>query len=606
MVPAVSGRDLRPRVLRRALAARRSPEIRLANGLGAVAVAMAACASTEPPRFPLREPVWRDSDVQSVNVACRLEPTEKDPGHVSCTPKSYWSSQIWDGADSVLFRPISEAIGLYLPGPEAVNVNALDEVPDSSWFTNRIGMHAMSVAEVQLGACDPSFILHPEADADGTWIIGEGKTEGSTPGFRVTIAVRKYLFKADDPDQPELASAAQTVGLAIYHAAGFNTTCEQVVYFKPSLLKLMPGLRYQVGDILAEKKDFDRKALDAILGKSPKRGDRVRMQASAWIEGHLLGPFRYEGTRNDDPSDVVAHQDRRDLRASRLVAAWIDHIDAREGNSLDTWVSDSKDSPESSPGRVVHYLLDTSEAFGPKWFAAPVTRRMGYTYVFDWGEFLSDFGTLGVPLRPWDYDQKTPGHELFLYFNAEDFVPDQWKMKYSNSAFSRMTERDGAWMARILARFTPEMVHGLAEMGRFTDPRNTEYLATVLEGRLEGILDRYLTRLSSLADVRTQDRDRLCGLDLAEWRGVRPPERFRYVADSSRSSPLVVEMRGAGQICIRIPHVAPDGVTGDDSRARYLVIRIRDGVSSGPLLAHMYDLGPSRGYRLVGVERTLE
>jgi hypothetical protein len=33
----------------------------------------------------------------------------------------------------------------------AVNVNTLDEVPDSSWFTNRIGRGQMSVADIARG-----------------------------------------------------------------------------------------------------------------------------------------------------------------------------------------------------------------------------------------------------------------------------------------------------------------------------------------------------------------------------------------------------------------------------------------------------------------------
>ena len=33
----------------------------------------------------------------------------------------------------------------------AMNVNSLDEVPDSTWFTNRIGRREMSIAEIVRG-----------------------------------------------------------------------------------------------------------------------------------------------------------------------------------------------------------------------------------------------------------------------------------------------------------------------------------------------------------------------------------------------------------------------------------------------------------------------
>jgi hypothetical protein len=175
-------------------------------------------------------------------------------------------------------------------------------------------------------------------------------------------------------------------------------------------------------------------------------------------------------------------------------------------------------------------------------------------------------------------------------------------MEYPNPAFSRMTERDGDWMARLLARFTPPLVRTLAEMGQFSDPTDTDYLAEVLEGRLERILERYLTRLSSITDL-TLDGEELCGVDLVEWRALRRPEQLHYGARWTRRSGILVERHPKGRLCVRLPHAAPDGGPRDDAPERYVVVTIEDGVSRGPLRVHLYDLGPSRGYRLVGLER---
>ena len=130
-----------------------------------------------------------------------------------------------------------------------------------------------------------------------------------------------------------------------------------------------PGLRYSSQH--SEEKAFDRKALDKILGDSPKRGELTRVQASAWLPGRLIGPFRYDGTRSDDPNDVVPHEDRRELRGGRLLAAWIDHFDAREQNTMDAWLSDRGGEPDSSPGFVRHYYLDTSDCLGPSGSGTP-------------------------------------------------------------------------------------------------------------------------------------------------------------------------------------------------------------------------------------------
>jgi hypothetical protein len=567
------------------------------------AIALAACAATER-RFPLRAPLTQDTDLRPVDVACRAAATPKDPHHVSCAPEEYASPLMWDGADQMVFRPLSEALAIDHHG-EAVNVNSLDEVPDSAWFTNRLGVHPITLQQLRLGACSPSSLLHPESAADGSWIIDKGKSNGSSPGFRVNIGGKaKYMFKSDSGGQPERPSAASIIGAAAYHAVGFYSSCEQVVYFKPSLLKLMPGLRTQAN--FSPPKSFDQKALDDLLKDTPWRGELVRFQASAWLPGSLIGPFQYTGTRSDDPNDVIAHDDRRELRGGRLLAAWLDHFDAREQNTMDTWISDRKDEPDGSPGHVVHYYLDTSDCLGSEWAWDAISRRLGYSYVVDWGDTAADFVTLGIPTRPWDRVRREPGREIFGYFNAKDFVADQWKNEYPNAAFSRMTERDGAWMARILARFTPEMVVTLAEMGQFTDPGHTSYLASVLEGRLQKILERYLTRLSPIGDVRVEGSDQVCGVDLAEARRLRETSAFAYVAYAARparGTPLAVSRREGGVVCVTVPHLASDGGAPDDAPQRYFGVAIADGVARGPLVAYLYDLGPTRGYRLAGLER---
>ena len=578
-------------------------ENRCKLGLAAVAViGLVACASGER-RFPLRDPMWHDTDLRSVNARCHEEPTDEDPHHVSCAPKPYKASLYWDGADNLFYRPLSEMLGVVSSG-ESVNVNSMDEVPDSAWFTSRLGNRAVSLEELRLAGCSPDVILDPEHAADGSWIIDKGKIEGETPGFRMNVPGKgKYFVKAESLDNaPERMAASGVIGAAVYHAAGYNTACEQVVYVRPAVLKLLPGLVSRQGNF-GDLKRFDQKALDEMLAHSTKRDGLVRLSASARIRGYGLGQFRYEGTRDDDPNDVIPHEDRRELRGMRVLAAWIDRHDAREANTFDSWLADAKTGADSSPGHVIHYQLDMNETLGSLWAWDEISRRLGQSYVVDWGDTTADFFSLGSIARPWDTVAMTTGREIFGYFDVKHFDPDGWKNEYPNKAFSRMTERDGAWMARILAHFTPEMVATLAKMGDFTDPGNTAFLATTLQGRLDRLLERYLTKLSPIADLRMENGSTLCGVDLAEWRGLRDPARFFYRSRSHKSGWLTVTRRPAGGVCVTLPHVAADGGSRDDAPERYVSIVIEDGVAKGPLVAHLYDLGPSRGYRLVGIER---
>jgi hypothetical protein len=551
---------------------------------------LVACASAPP--FAPRAPFTRDTDLDSVSVACHAAPTEKDPAHVSCAPEEYVSPLAWDGIDNSIFRPLSEAFAVEA-AEEAWNVNSLDEVPDSAWFTNRIGVHPLSPEDLRLGACTETQYLEGETASAGAWLIDKGKTNGSSLGFRIKLAGKgKYLFKADVPEAPERPSAASVIGAAIYDAVGFNTSCEQVVYFEPSVLKLAPGLTFE--DNSGIVRPFDQKALDKVLASATKRGPYVRMQASAWLPGALLGPFRYEGTRADDPNDVIPHEHRRELRGGRLLAAWLDHFDAREQNSMDSWIADDASVADSSPGYVRHYYLDTSDCFGSEWAWDGISRRLGYSYVLDWGDIGRDFVTLGLPLRTWDTIQRVPGYELFGYFDVAHFVPEEWKNEYPNPAFSNMSERDGAWMARILARFTHEMLVTLASSGRFSEQRVTDYLVKVLEGRLERILARYLTRLSPLTDVRVEGSE-LCALDLGRLRGVAPASAFVYRARTASGRSLPVRSARGGSICVDLPASRASGA--------YESIIVENGVARGPLVAHLYDFGPVRGRLLAGLER---
>jgi hypothetical protein len=88
----------------------------------------------------------------------------------------------------------------------ALNVNTVDEVPDSSWFTNRAGTAQWSVADAAKG---PDMGAGP---APGPWTIVAAKTEGITPGMTIRdTAGDVYFVKFDPPSNPEMASGAEVI-----------------------------------------------------------------------------------------------------------------------------------------------------------------------------------------------------------------------------------------------------------------------------------------------------------------------------------------------------------------------------------------------------------
>jgi hypothetical protein len=513
----------------------------------------------------------------------------------------YVSPFVWDQLDNSMFETVSRVLAVEVAG-EAVNANSLDEVADSAWFQNRLGTVVPPPAQLAIGGCTPDDLLPSDA-ADGAWIVDHGKDNGSTLGFRVQVPGKgTYLLKADDLDQPENASAADVIGGAIYHAAGFNTPCEQVVYIRRAQLTLLPGLSRIDNQGFARA--FDDKALDAVLASSAHRGELTRMTASKWLPGLTLGPFRYKGTRDDDPNDVVAHEDRRELRGSRLLAAWLNHWDAREQNSMDAWIASDPKRVRSSPGYVRHYVMDTSDVIGQTPSQVGLGDRMGHAYYLDLGQVMADFVTLGTIERPWDRAVRVPGRERFGYFSARDFDPETWRGSYPNPAFSRMTERDAAWMARIIARFTRTELQAIANAARFTDPGDAGFVTQVLLDRQRVILERYLTQLSPLTDVRREADGQICAVDLARVHGLFAPGRFHYevVEQGARQGvQLPATPRTDGTICFRPRTLAGDAARADAPERR-VTFRIRNGTGAGALEIHAYDLGAG-GLQIVGLRR---
>src|SRR5688572_3638080 len=145
-----------------------------------------ACGGAER-RFPLRDPLWLDTDRRPVSIECEERPTDEEPQHRSCAPEPYVSPLVWDGADNSIFRPLARVFAVDPAGP-APNVNAFDEVPDSAWFTNRLGKRKPSTQELLQGACSPDDLLDGETAAPGSWVIDQGKPNGASPGFRIKVA----------------------------------------------------------------------------------------------------------------------------------------------------------------------------------------------------------------------------------------------------------------------------------------------------------------------------------------------------------------------------------------------------------------------------------
>lgn len=516
-------------------------------------------------------------------------------------PETYFSPFGWDGADQMFFRPASRFLAVD-PAREASNVNSYDEVPDSSWFTNRLTYQDIAPEAFADGVCGEAP-LNPE----GPWTISAAKPNGFNPGFIIEDAEgRKFLLKFDDQVQPERATAADILGSRIYWAAGFHVPCNRIVFFERDILRIEEGTTVEIE---GEEKELTWELLQPAFEKAVRLPDgRFRATASQFLRGRPIGPWRYEGVRSDDPNDVVPHEERRELRGGYVLAAWINHFDAREQNTLAMWVAG-----ENGQGYVRHNYIDFGDSFGSLWAQSAISRQLGHESYFDLGHLLEDFFSLGAVPRPWRRHEFGEAGAILGHFDVESFAPDQYAPGYPNPAFLQASERDNAWMARIIAGFGDAQVDAIVDAGAFQNEVVDAELRRILKGRRDRILRRWLTRLSPLGrpvvhgDVAAQE---LCLQDRAVVAGIADERPYRHrgwsvlnpdAEDSDlevASLPALLRRPGAF-VCQPLPAGHPYLIV--DVQGLFPELHGPNDRQSGPLRAHLRN--SDEGYRLVGIER---
>ncbi|MEQ9503918.1 MAG: hypothetical protein RIT81_44095 [Deltaproteobacteria bacterium] len=563
-------------------------------------MSLAACA-TDVRRFPLADPLWID----------------EDQNHVPEKPSDYYSGLMADGADMMAFYPLSRMWTFPLDD-EAANANALDEVPNSSWFTNRIGLHPVTPEEAALGACNGQPKLDP---ADGKWIVSGAKPNGANPGFFIKAPNgQRYLLKFDGPQQPPRATSADVIGSKLYWTAGFFTPCNQVVYFPETIFEIDPEATAE--NAFGEKQPITDADIDKTLSKAFRLKDgRLRASASQFVPGRPIGPFTYQGTRGDDPNDIIPHEDRRELRGSYVFAAWINHFDSREQNTLDVWAKDG--------GRefIRHYIIDWGDSFGSRWPHDQISRRLGLSYYFDFQHVFLDLITFGLIPRAWNRSEVS-AEEIFGYYNVEQFDPVDYRPGYPNPAFDARQPRDLMWAIRVLARFTPEHLRAIIAQGKLPDPRQERELYRVLRGRQLKLIESVVTKYSPLTNFKLvrrkadSKRQSLCFEDIALQYGVVSSTvatyKMRFMGGEAADEELGwLQFRPDSdhphRSCAALPigHRRPadlvDASAPDDDPMRYGIMRIfvhqtRSVLPTSETRVHVYDLGPERGFKIVGIE----
>src|SRR4029453_8477115 len=222
------------------------------------------------------------------------------------------------------------------------------------------------------------------------WVVPAGKSGGIQPGFRMSDPSGQiYQTEGAPPSNPELASGAEIIGTAFYHAIGYNVV--DVYLTELDRESLMIEDKATIRDPLnGRRRRLKKYDLDNVFNRAARlENGRYRVLVSRFAPGKPLGNFRYYGQRPDDPNDVVLHEHRRELRGARVFGAWLNHDDSRGINSLAMLAT------TGGKGWIKHYMFDFGSILGSGTIYAQ-RHRSGNEYIFEQRPGWLTLATLGL------------------------------------------------------------------------------------------------------------------------------------------------------------------------------------------------------------------
>ena len=404
--------------------------------------------------------------------------------------------------------------------PPAQDINAADEVPCSTWFCARNHLHPMTPAEVAAAPPGGAPVL--------PLTIIKGKDEGGSTGFQIADA-RGYGFmlKMDPVGHLALATGGEMIGHRVFHAAGYDVPGAFLLDITPQDLILDPRATFKLNGVATRPLTGAR--VTQLLKNAARLADgRIRAVAVPWIAGQIIGGFDLIGRRSDDPNDRIPHQNRRSLRASWMLFAWLSVKDPSAINTIDSYVAQD--------GRhfVRHYHIDFDHSFGSVMWHVDSPHPDG-EYPLELGNSLRALATLGMYHRPFENSAEvqrlTLLHPSIGYFPAEGFDPESFRGNRKLPTHLRMTDRDAYWGAKLVTSFTDAQIGALVATARLTEA-DASYIEHALRVRRDIIGRRYLRAMTAVEEPEVSEVSgtglRVCFRDLVVERGYAPPAGLRY------------------------------------------------------------------------------
>lgn len=401
----------------------------------------------------------------------------------------------------------------------ALDVNALDEVPCSTWFCPRNHRRAMTPEALAAG---PEGMAPPRLPLR----ITRGKDTGASAGFQAKDADgRRYLIKFDPLRHTGMATGAEVIGTRLFHGAGYNVPGSFIVDLGPDDLIVDPSATFSLYGV--QKRPMGEAHVRTQLAKVGRTPEgKLRAAAVSWLGGDILGAFDMIGVRADDPNDRIAHQHRRSLRASFVMYAWLGVLDASAINTLDSYVNDD--------GRrfVRHYIIDFGAGLGSA-SAREKGPHEGQSHIIEVGRTLASFFSLGLYRRPFQdqreaWLQHASDSPSVGWFPDQPFDPRGFRPSRKIPAHQRLTRSDAYWGAKVVTAFSDAQLAAVVGVAGLPADGAVQ-VERALRERRDAIGRTYLRDVTAVESVRLSESGaEVCFLDLAIARGYAAAPEVSY------------------------------------------------------------------------------
>ena len=513
------------------------------------------------------------------------------------------SYQYWDRIDNTIFHQVKKPLDLnrvfrftgetlgISGAKQADNINRLDEVPESSWYTYRHYYNPMTTEKLASG---PNTV---QPDTSGEWTIFAAKLEGMNPGFFAEDSRgNRFLIKFDGPNYPELTTSAEVISTKIFYASGYNVPESTITYFDPEKVQVGDGVMVEEN---GEERQMTQQDYHGIISNTTRneRG-QIRALASKFVDGVPLGPWNFQGTRSDDPNDRVDHEHRREIRGMRIISSWLNDTDRRDANTMSVYTAE---------GYIKHLVQDFGNTLGAN--GASIHYPIyGQAYLIDPRYMLVSGLSLGFKVHPWegiDAQDHIP-HPSVGYFRSETFRPGNWVSVHPIPAFENMTLRDAFWGAKQVMSFSDEDIRAIVETGKLSNKGAEEYLIQTLIERRDMIGEYWFSKINPIDKFKPEQHGGQLSLgftDLGTEKGVFDAESTRYSYTlTSTDGQLIAEDKLSDQ-----PKFTDSLPAKENRETRvwvYEIVTLRDGVKTAEKKVTVYlVMDDDQGTRIGGIQR---